>query len=377
MDALDRIAIGGWQADRSEGRLRRGAECRPIEPKVMDLLFVLAARPNQVLSREVLTRALWPDTIVGEDALARCVFKLRRALDDDPRVQRCIETIPKRGYRLIQPRGVPAPRPARWRVAVAASVAIAAAFGGSAWYVASAAPGPAERMLARADDSYFQYGWADNEAAITLYERALAADTGSAGARAGLSNALVQRVLRWPEGRDSPALPGSVLGAALASGRLATPAVRAQLQRPLALAREAASLRGGDPEVLRALGLVLSANGRLDDAAAVYDRALAIAPDEWGVLINRADLFDIQARPEAARPLLERAYASMDRGYASAPARIRPWQARLGIEIARRYEAAGDLPGAERWYRRVVADDPAARLAADRLAALWGQKSAG
>ncbi|MET0271389.1 MAG: winged helix-turn-helix domain-containing protein, partial [Phenylobacterium sp.] len=67
----------------------------------MDLLFILASRPNEVFSREALTRELWPHTTVGEDALARCVFKLRRALEDNEAGSPRVETIPKRGYRLL------------------------------------------------------------------------------------------------------------------------------------------------------------------------------------------------------------------------------------------------------------------------------------
>src|SRR5438270_13793337 len=45
--------------------------------------------------------ALWPGVIVGEDSLARTVSKLRQALGDDAKAPRYIETIAKRGYRLL------------------------------------------------------------------------------------------------------------------------------------------------------------------------------------------------------------------------------------------------------------------------------------
>jgi transcriptional activator of cad operon len=371
------ISIGGWRADRSDGRLRRDDECRTVEPKVMDLLFVLAARPNQVVPREALMRALWPDSIVGEDTLARCVFKLRRALGDDSRPPRLIETIPKRGYRLIQAESALTASPIAAlgtgigfiRRAIAAAMLLAAAIAVIVAHGEHVARSE-DPVLARAADSYFQYRPADNEAAIRLYERALANDPESAPALAGLSSALVQGVMRWQKGKAVPAPDGSALRAALASGRLSRPEAMPVLARALAIARRAASIDPDRPAILRALGLALSASGQVGEAASVYDRALALDPDDWGVLINRADLHDIMGRSDVALPLLERAYASMTRRYAEDPAKIRPWQARLGVEVGRRYEARSDPAQAERWYRRSLADDPASRDAADHLAAL-------
>jgi transcriptional activator of cad operon len=377
----DTVEIGGWQARRAEGRIYRGTEVRAVEPKVMDLLFLLASRPNRVFPREELIEALWPDTTIGEDSLARCVFKLRRALDDDSKAPKLIETAPKRGYRLLQPvagiESVAAPSP---RKGVARLLSVVAAVGlaiiVAAWFARSQpVTGPVDTnavdvAIARADDSYFQYDWQQNEAAIVLYERALTAEPGAAPALAGLANALVQRELRWPQGPQSSPVAGSVLAAALKSGRLQKPAASARLQRALALAERSVVIDADDTRGQRALGLALSANGRLDEAAAVYDRALRQAPDEWPVLLNRADLLDLAGQSDAALPLLERAYASMNRSYAIMPAQVRPWQSRLGIEIGRRHEAAGHHAEAVLWYGRTLADDPAASDAKERLSAL-------
>ena len=89
-----------WRAFRSSGELRGPDGTARLEPRVMELLFLLASRPNEVWSREEIQEALWPGVVVGEDALARLVFKLRRALGDDPKAPRFVETLPKRGYRL-------------------------------------------------------------------------------------------------------------------------------------------------------------------------------------------------------------------------------------------------------------------------------------
>jgi len=343
----------------------------------MDLLFLLASRPGHVFSREVLAAALWPDTTVGEDALSRCVFKLRKALEEAEGGGR-IETIPKRGYRLVAaaPEGGAGPRPKPSRkVVIGAAIALITVAGAVvlALSLFRPAPSPApvvDRTVARATDSYYQFTRADNDAAIVLYERALKADPNAPEAQAGLAGALVQKHMRWPDGRDAPRPTGSALRAALASGRLAEPAAVADLRRAVDLAGRAAAARPRDPEVQRALGLALSASGRLAEAATVYDRALVDHPDDWGLLINRADLLDIAGREDAALSMLERAYEGMDRAYAAEPVRVRPWQAELGLEIGRRHEARSEVASARAWYRRTLADDPSATGAAARLAAL-------
>ena len=95
------IKLLEWDVDYRAGRLIRDDEVRNVEPKVMDLLFLLASEPDHVFGRDEILGLLWPRVTVGEDALSRCVFKLRRALDDDPRNPRFIQTVPKRGYRFI------------------------------------------------------------------------------------------------------------------------------------------------------------------------------------------------------------------------------------------------------------------------------------
>ena len=108
--ARARVVIGEWTADPAANVLTRGREVARIEPKAMDVLMRLASRAGEVVSREELFTAAWPGTVVGDEALSQCITKLRRALGDDPRSPAYIETIPKRGYRLLAtvwPEGVP------------------------------------------------------------------------------------------------------------------------------------------------------------------------------------------------------------------------------------------------------------------------------
>lgn len=69
----------------------------------MSVLCLLADNADEVVSREQLENHAWTGMVVGYDALASSILKLRKALGDDSRQPRYIETVSKRGYRLIAP----------------------------------------------------------------------------------------------------------------------------------------------------------------------------------------------------------------------------------------------------------------------------------
>ena len=72
-----------------------------IEPRVMDVLVFMVKHAGQVVSREEFIQSVWNGTFVTDEVLSRCVYRLRQALGDDTRKPRFIETVSKRGYRLI------------------------------------------------------------------------------------------------------------------------------------------------------------------------------------------------------------------------------------------------------------------------------------
>jgi DNA-binding winged helix-turn-helix (wHTH) protein/TolB-like protein/Flp pilus assembly protein TadD len=114
MTAPSRLQIGEWWADPATNELGRASDTLRIEPKAMEVLMVLAARPGEVISREELLSLVWSGVVVGDEALTQSIIKLRRALGDNPRSPAYIETISKRGYRLIAPvRNVGVARAAR------------------------------------------------------------------------------------------------------------------------------------------------------------------------------------------------------------------------------------------------------------------------
>ena len=103
------MRIGDWDADFALNLLRRGQQAVHLEPKAMELLFFLAGHPGEVVSRDDLLAALWDGVVVGDDALTQAVIKLRKAFGDNPREPSYIQTVPKRGYRLIAQVGAPVP----------------------------------------------------------------------------------------------------------------------------------------------------------------------------------------------------------------------------------------------------------------------------
>jgi len=153
-----RLQIGDWWADRTTNQLGRGGDAVRVEPKAMEVLMVLAARAGEVVSREALLDAVWPGVVVGDEALTQSIIKLRKALGDNPRAPAYIETISKRGYRLIatvesRPAAGPAAPRRRRRLAAAAGAVLAliAAILYSLDSFQSPAPGQAEAFEEKAD----------------------------------------------------------------------------------------------------------------------------------------------------------------------------------------------------------------------------------
>src|SRR3989338_2420977 len=97
--------VAGWVVDPPSGRISRGAETAQLEPKAMEVLEYLACRPGQVVSREELEAAVWRNRVVSYDAVTNAIIKLRKAFKDDSKHPQIIETLSKRGYRLVAPVG--------------------------------------------------------------------------------------------------------------------------------------------------------------------------------------------------------------------------------------------------------------------------------
>jgi DNA-binding winged helix-turn-helix (wHTH) protein len=93
--------LGDWLVQPSLNRVCSGDARHQIEPKLMDVLVYLADRAGQVVSRQEIIDAVWAKRFLADTLLTRAISELRRVLGDDARAPNLIETVSKRGYRLL------------------------------------------------------------------------------------------------------------------------------------------------------------------------------------------------------------------------------------------------------------------------------------
>ena len=101
MDYLTPFRIGDWTVDTIANAFERGDERVQVEPKAMQVLAVLVEHAGEVVSKDILFERVWDGRFVTDDVLTGAVGQLRRALGDDARSPSYIQTVPRRGYRLI------------------------------------------------------------------------------------------------------------------------------------------------------------------------------------------------------------------------------------------------------------------------------------
>lgn len=93
--------VGDWLVDPGSNRLRLHDEEVKLEAKAMEVLVYLAGRAGEIVTREELERDVWAGKVVGYDSLTSTINKIRKAFQDNPRDPRYVETVSKKGYRLI------------------------------------------------------------------------------------------------------------------------------------------------------------------------------------------------------------------------------------------------------------------------------------
>ncbi len=96
-----RFRVGPWSFDSATNRLSRDDREVSLEPKVCDVLLVLAERAGETVSRAELQTLVWRSEYTSEDLPRRAIYELRKVFEDDSRNPRFIETISRRGYRLV------------------------------------------------------------------------------------------------------------------------------------------------------------------------------------------------------------------------------------------------------------------------------------
>jgi len=167
------IRVGDWTVRPSLNRLERDGRFVKLEPRAMEVLVYLASRAGEVVSADELIDAVWAGRVVGDGAIYQSINQLRHALTDDTDDVRYIQTIRKRGYRLVAPVTILEPKAhaavgvasrSKLFLAIAAGLLLAVAVGFFLFdrYVAepdrSIAVLPFENLSAAPDDAHFVAG---------------------------------------------------------------------------------------------------------------------------------------------------------------------------------------------------------------------------
>lgn len=215
------LRIGDWTVDGSSNELwSENVERRPLRHKAMATLLLLAETPGQVVTRETLIERVWDgNAFVAQKAINTAIWTIRQALGDDPEAPRYVETIAKKGYRLIAPAqqlarapAAPAalPRPRRaW--GLAGLLALALLCGAIAWTWRASEPArPLQgRWLTQQagvefigqrspDAQWLAYAWWQGKGDAALMLRRIADPAGSARVLASAQGDV--QSLAWLEG---------------------------------------------------------------------------------------------------------------------------------------------------------------------------------
>ena len=94
--------FGPFRLDSGQRVLLRNGEPVPLQPKALDILLLFVRNPGQLITKERLLSAIWPNLVVEESNLSQNIFVLRKALGDGEPGHRYIVTLPRRGYQFAE-----------------------------------------------------------------------------------------------------------------------------------------------------------------------------------------------------------------------------------------------------------------------------------
>src|SRR5215207_8904327 len=121
---VSRQRVGGWEFLAATGELRRRTEVRRLEPRAAKALELLLDAGGEVVSQEELIAKVWGGRSLSDNSVSVVIGQLRKALDDDAREPKLIETIPKRGYRLREVTVEATPRQRRRTILLAVAAVL-------------------------------------------------------------------------------------------------------------------------------------------------------------------------------------------------------------------------------------------------------------
>jgi DNA-binding winged helix-turn-helix (wHTH) protein/Flp pilus assembly protein TadD len=193
--------FGRFRLDTSQRILERDGALVSIPPKAVDTLVALAEHAGEIVDKSTLMQMVWPDAFVAESSLTKNICVLRKVLDQPGR-DSVIQTVAKRGYRLVIPDEAEAPAPAvGWRLPRWFKVLTVSGTTAIVLSVLAVAPRWNTRALSDKSESerLYQIGrhmWSKFDRAEVIkslahFEKAAAADPNSAMAQAGIADAQI------------------------------------------------------------------------------------------------------------------------------------------------------------------------------------------
>ncbi len=93
--------VGDCLVEQDLDRISRGSEAASVRPQVMDVLVYLASKGGQIVHADELLENLWPGKVITSASIYNCITELRHAFLDCDDGQPYVDTVPKRGYRLV------------------------------------------------------------------------------------------------------------------------------------------------------------------------------------------------------------------------------------------------------------------------------------
>lgn len=398
------FGLGVLRVAPSACRVTGPAFDRRVEPRVMQVLVMLARQAGRTVSRDALIEACWNGRIVSDDAVARVVAQLRalaRGLDPAPYA---IDTVTKVGFRLIPAEAPLPPVPVsatkgRGRIAAAAGALALSVVAAGVWALSrQAPPGPADGRNGRIAVAAFEARKADpvlvglssstpEAVARVLSKAGVAAILLSAAGPPAASDA--EFLVLGSLDRDADRLLASVRIVDRKAGQvLWSEDFQQSAESPLPLVADVAGHVGSvlhcaledrrssrSPLSITALGLELNAcsglaAGRPETMLAASRRLVAVAPAFAAGHAMRGVAAGLTAQitdhsPGAAAALLAEADAAATRSLA-----LDPRTAKAHVARALALGPAGDLLAREQALRRALALDPDLPMALGRYALL-------
>jgi DNA-binding winged helix-turn-helix (wHTH) protein len=101
--AKSAFRLGDWLVEPSLNRISKDEISVQLELKVMDVLVCLVERAGEMVTRQEIIDRVWATGFIADNTLSHAIAEMRTALGDDAREPHYIETIPRRGYRMIAP----------------------------------------------------------------------------------------------------------------------------------------------------------------------------------------------------------------------------------------------------------------------------------